>query len=99
MKRMIGLCVVVLCFVSTYGQNTLNFCASVEQNGYCNFNNIKFITSPDSTNGRVFMQVKGTNAPIGAAKVIFKIYKIDATGKEKFENMLTQDIKPEWYFA
>ena len=45
------------------------------------------------------MQVKGATGPIGAAKVIFKIYKIDAAGKEKFENMLSQDIKPEWYFA
>ena len=82
-----------------YSQSTLNFCTSVEQNGYCNFNNTKFITSPDSTNGRVFMQVRGAGGPIGAAKIIFKIYSVNKAGAEKFESMLQQDIKPDWFYA
>jgi hypothetical protein len=99
MKRVMGLCLMLICVTCAYSQNTLNFCASVEQNGYCNFNNTKFITSQDSTNGRVFMQVKGAGGPIGVAKVIFKIYKVDKAGAEKFETMLQEDVKPEWYFA
>ena len=33
------------------------------------------------------------------SKIIFKIYRIEKGGTEKFETMLQQDIKPEWYFA
>jgi hypothetical protein len=100
MNKILGLCFAMLFATYIYGQKvTVSFCASVEQNGYCNFNNTKFITSQDSTNGRVFMEVRGTDAPIGATKIIFKVYKIDKAGGEKFSTMLQQDIKPDWFFA
>ena len=96
---MMGLLLAMICFSGIYSQTTVSFCASVEQNGFCNFNNTKFIAAADSTTGRIFMEVKGKDAPIGASKIIFKIYRIEKGGTEKFETMLQQDIKPEWYFA
>lgn len=99
MKKIIWLCLLMMAFDSAFSQVTLDFCASVEPNGYCNFNNLKFITQPDSTTGRIFMEVKSTAKPIGATDVIFKIYKVDKTGHEKFQNMTHQVIKPDWFFA
>jgi hypothetical protein len=100
MKRITGLFLMLVCACGVYSQATLNFCASVEPNGYCNFNNIKFITSPDSTNGRIFMQVKTVGgSPIGASNVIFKIYKLSGTGDEKFVTLMQQQIKPDWATA
>lgn len=101
MKKIIGLCLVLITSLGTaFGQVSLDFCASVESTGACNFNNVKFITSPDSTKGKVFMEVKSTGVePIGAAMVLFKIYKVSKTGEEKFETMLQQNIKPDWLYA
>ena len=89
----------LVCTVGLYSQATLNFCASVEANGYCNFDNTKFITSPDSTTGRIFMQVRNNAGPIGASNVIFKIYKLSGTGDEKFVTLMQQQIKPDWATA
>ncbi len=99
MKKMIGLCLTLFLFTGLYSQVTLNFCASVESNGYCNLTNTKFIASPDSTHGRIFMEVHGIDRPIGASNILFKIYRVGKDGSEKFETMLQQTIQPDWYFA
>ena len=83
---------------SVTGQITLAFCASVDQNGVCIFDNTKFISAKDSTTGRVFMEVRSAGSPIGANAVVFKIYKLEG-GKETFVTLLNQTIKPDWYFA
>jgi hypothetical protein len=111
MKKAIWLFLVWVCFSKSYGQTVvtapenstvmLNFCTSVESvSGYCNFLNTKFITSPDSTKGRIFMEVKSkVSGPINATNLIFKIYRQDKAGAEKFETMLQQSIKPDWLYA
>jgi len=109
MKKVIWIWLILISFNCGYSQvvaqsvNTvsLNFCTSVESaSGYCNFMNTKFITSPDSTRGRIFMQVKSNStAPIGATSLIFKVYKLDKDGSEKFETMMQQPIQANWLFA
>ena len=100
MKKVITLCLLMISFSSIYSQVTLDFCASVESNGYCNFNNTKFIAQLDSTTGRIFMEVKSKDqSPINANVVIFKIYSVDKAGNEKFVNILQQNIKPDWLYA
>ena len=108
MKKAIWLCLVTICFCQGYSQVNaqgissvaLNFCASVESSGACNFNNTKFISTPDSTKQKVFMEIKSQdNTPIGASMVLFKIYRVGKTGEEKFETMLQQGIKPDWLYA
>ena len=94
-----GLLLMMVCVTCSYSQVALNFCASVEPTGYCNFNNTKFISSKDSTTGRINMEVRSITAPIGAATLLFKIYKLDEKGKEVFVTMVSQAIKPDWYFA
>ncbi len=109
MKKTIWICLTLISFNFGYSQVApqqistvaLNFCASVESvSGYCNFNNTKFITAADSTSGKIFMEVKSTGtAPIGATSLVFKVYKVDKAGTEKFVTMLQQNIKPEWIYA
>jgi len=99
MNKIAGLFLMMICFTSAYCQIGLSFCASVEKNGYCNFNNVKFISSPDSTSARVFMEVRNVVAPIGATNLIFKIYRVDDAGQEKFQNMVQQPMQPDWYYA
>jgi hypothetical protein len=109
MKKTVWLCLVLISFNYSFSQVAaqakspvvLNFCASVESvSGYCNFNNTRFITQADSTSGKIFMEVKSTGtAPINATTLVFKIYKVNKAGDEKFETMLQQNIKPEWIYA
>jgi hypothetical protein len=99
MKTTIALVILMICCGSAYSQPSLSFCVWVQPHGECTFNNTKFITSPDSTSGRIFMEVKSTGSPIGAASVIFKIYSIGRNGEEKFDTLLEQKIQPNWFTA
>ena len=98
MKKLTGLLLLMICFTGAFSQITLAFCASVDQNGVCIFDNTKFIAAKDSTTGRLFMEVRSLGAPIGANAVVFKVYKLEA-GKETFVTLLNQSIKPDWYFS
>lgn len=77
-----------------YSQATLNFCTYVDNEGYCAFNNNKFITTPDSANGRIFMKIYSA-VPMGA-KVTYKIFAVDKTGSEKLSYAFDQPIKEDW---
>ena len=80
-----------------YSQVSLTFCTYVDQYGYCAFNNNKFITSPDSTTGRIFMRVKSETA-LGP-KLTYKVYSIDKDKKEKLFREYDQTLQPEWLMA
>ena len=109
MKKTIWLWLILISFSYGYSQTvtqetakaTLNFCTAVDPTtGYCNFNNTKFITSPDSTSGKIFMEVKGLgNTPINATSLILKIYRVNGAGEEKFVNLMQQSINAGWFYA
>ncbi len=89
-----------LTFVSLFlsAQTTLSFCTSVEQEGYCAFNNTKFITSPDSASGRLYMLLRNSNG-IGQTHVTYKIFAVDKEGKETYQNTVEQHLQPDWLYA
>ena len=97
MKKIITLLSLTFCISAIYSQTTLSFCTYVEQNGYCAFDNNKFITSPDSTTGKIFMKVKSSFA-LGS-KLTYKIYKVGKNAEEKFSESLDQSIQPDWLMA
>ncbi|HXH19544.1 MAG TPA: hypothetical protein VNJ07_10725 [Chitinophagales bacterium] len=80
------------------GQHSLAFCASVESNGYCYFNNTKFIAARDSATTRIFMQVKSDNL-LGTSSITYKIYSVSKTGEEKMVYAVEQSIQPDWTLA
>jgi hypothetical protein len=83
----------------TYSQSTLSFCASVDQTGYCIFNNNKFFLTADTAGTKIFMELKTANGFVGIPKVTFKIYSIQKGGVEKYECMTDQNVQDTWIFA
>ena len=99
MLRVLLLCLLVMGAVSvTYSQTTLSFCASVEKDGYCAFDNTKFITSPDSEEGRIYLLLRNKDG-IGLTHATFKLFTIDKEGKETFMTSLDQDLSTDWIYA
>lgn len=96
MKKIITLLVFTVVVVVVYSQTTLSFCTYVDQQGYCAFNNNKFITTPDSTWGRIFMRVQSTES-LGT-KLTYKLFTVSATG-ETMLTALDQTIMPDWLMA
>ena len=96
MKRILALMVLTLIVSAVYSQTTLSFCTYVDQQGYCAFNNNKFITTPDSTWGRIFMRVQSTES-LGS-KLTYKLFTVTATG-ETMLTTLDQTIMPDWLMA
>ncbi len=96
MKRILALMVLTLIVSAVYSQTTLSFCTYVDQQGYCAFNNNKFITTPDSTWGRIFMRVQSTES-LGS-KLTYKLFTVSATG-ETMLTTLDQTIMPDWLMA
>lgn len=89
----------LICISVAHGQTSLKFCTGVD-NYKCQFNNTKFITSPDSTTAKIYMMVSGANdVPLGTTKLVYKIYNIDAKGNELYMATLDQEMKPDWVFA
>jgi hypothetical protein len=99
MKRLILTLAVAGFFNCLYSQGVLQFCASVEPTGHCVFDNVKFISSPDSSKQKIQMEVNGMGSPLGTPNVIFKIYSVSATGEEKFVDMVMQKIESTWFMA
>ncbi|HRG88552.1 MAG TPA: hypothetical protein PLW44_05990 [Chitinophagales bacterium] len=96
MKKIITLLVLTFVVSAIYSQTTLSFCTYVDQQGYCAFNNNKFITTPDSTWGRIFMRVQSTES-LGT-KLTYKLFTVSATG-ETMLTALDQTIMPDWLMA
>lgn len=97
MKKLISLFVLALTAGALYSQATISFCTYVDMQGYCAFNNNKFITTPDSTNGRIFIKIN-SNEPLGS-KLVYKIFSVDKAGEEKQTNSFEQAINADWYSA
>ena len=88
----------LLFFIATaYSQTTLSFCTHVQDNGYCAFDNNKFITTPDSATGRIFMKINSTLS-LGT-KLTYKIYTVGKNAEEKFSKSVDQTIQPDWMMA
>lgn len=88
------------CFLfsaGVYSQTTLSLCAYVSNDGYCALNNNKFITTPDSATGRIFMKVS-SDVSMGT-KLTYKIFTLNSKGEETSAESFSQDIKPDWTFA
>jgi hypothetical protein len=85
-------------FFTAQSQTTLSFCTAVEQDGYCAFYNDKFITSPDSSFGRVYLLLRNPNG-VGVTHATFKIYELDKEGKETYQNSLDQTLETDWVYA
>lgn len=98
MARLCSIVIFLLIFSFAQSQTTLSFCASVEHDGYCAFYNTKFITSPDSATGRIYMLVRNP-AGIGLPRLTYEVYQLDKDGKEKLENTIVQTIEPQWVYA
>lgn len=99
MKKIFTAVIMQSLFFAVYSQTTLSFCTGVD-NSKCQFNNTKFITTPDSTTARIFMMVSGANdIPLGTTKLVYKIYNIDKKGNELYMATLDQEMKPDWVFA
>jgi hypothetical protein len=97
MKKPLTIIALLFFIASAYSQTTLSFCTHVQDNGYCAFDNNKFITTPDSTTGRIFMKINST-ITLGT-KLTYKIYKVDKNGEEKFSQLVDQSIQPDWMMA
>lgn len=97
MKKPLTIIALLFFITSAYSQTTLSFCTHVQDNGYCTFDNNKFITTPDSTTGRIFMKINSSIA-LGT-KLIYKIYKVDKNAEEKFSQLLDQNIQADWFMA
>ena len=97
MKKMIVLLVSTLFIINiTYCQTALRFCGAISpENGYCIFNNTKFISSPDSASERIYMQIKNPRG-LSSDKVTFKIFSVGKGGEETFSHSLVQNIQKEW---
>ncbi len=99
MKKVFALFIMLVCINAVHSQTSLKFCTGVD-NYKCQFNNTKFITSPDSTTAKIYMMVSGANdVPLGTTKLVYKIYNIDAKGNELYMATLDQEMKPDWVFA
>ncbi len=97
MKKITIAFAALLFTVCVYSQTTLSLCAYVSNDGYCAFNNNKFITTPDSATGRVFMKVN-SEVSLGT-KLTYKIFALNSKGEETLSESFSQDIKPDWLFA
>ena len=97
MKKLLVL-VLSLCAVYGYGQTTISFCTSIEQSGYCYFNNTKFIAQQDSQQARIFMQVRG-KTPLATTQVTYKIYTDSSNTAGHLIASLNQNVQPDWYSA
>jgi hypothetical protein len=82
----------------TKAQTTLSFCTSVEKDGYCAFYNTKFITSPDSSTGRIYMLLRNPSG-IRQKHVTYHIFTLDKNGTETLINKIEQSMEPDWIYA
>ena len=96
-KKTLTIAVLIFFISVSYSQTTLNFCTRVEENGYCVFDNNKFITTPDSLTGRIYMEVKSA-AALGS-KLTYKIFTVGKNAEEKLIQSLDQTIQPDWFMA
>ncbi len=97
MKKLIVLTIILFYSnVILYSQTTLRFCIAIApENGYCVLNNTKFITSPDSTSERIYMQILNSRG-LSSSKVTYKIFSVGKGGEETYSHSLVQEIQKSW---
>jgi hypothetical protein len=96
LRKVIVVIAVMFFAVLAHSQSSLSFCTFVNSaNQECIFENTRFITTPDSTHGRLFMLLRSAQV-FGTTKVTFKVYGIDRFGAELFLFSLSQDVQAEW---
>lgn len=99
MVRLLVLCLFVMgSFSVGYSQTTLSFCASVEKDGFCAFDNTKFISSPDSIRARLYMLVRNP-VGIGFSHLTYKLFTVDTNGKEEYQTNVEQNLQPDWIYS
>ena len=98
MLRLLLTTLLSFCLLFLKAQTTLSFCASVEKDGYCAFYNTKFITSPDSVTGKIYMLLRNPNG-IGQKHVVYKIYNVDKEANETLLSTIEQNMEPDWIYA
>jgi hypothetical protein len=95
-KNTFTLVVILFFATAAYSQATLNLCTYVSNDGYCAFDNNKFITTPDTATGKIFMKISSSQ-PLGV-KLIYKIFNVTATGEE-FDTTFEQSLGADWLYA
>jgi hypothetical protein len=96
MKKFTGCAMGLFLCLLAHSQMSLSFCTFVNaQDRECVFDNVKFITSPDSTHARLYIMVKSSEV-FGVEKLLYKIYAIDRFGNEVFLNTIQQDVHADW---
>lgn len=96
LKKITSLFAAMLFTMLAHSQVALNFCTFVNSNTEeCVFDNTKFITTPDSTHGRIFMMVRSVDT-FGTTNLMYKLYAIDRFGAEVYLNTVIQNVQPDW---
>jgi len=97
MIRTLAIAAILMAGFTTFSQTTINFCTAVDKE-YCYFNNKQFISPIDSTQALIFMLAKNPKG-FGTTNLVFKIYKVDAAGKETLSNVIEQPVEGNWDWA
>jgi hypothetical protein len=98
MKHIFLFSFVFLLTLLANAQTTLSFCASVEKDGYCAFDNTKFLVSPDSNMTRLYLLIRNS-AGIGQTNVLYKMYTIESNGTEVHQHTISQNVEPQWIYG
>lgn len=81
---------------STFSQSTLKFCVEAAKGAVCLNPSTEFDISKEGGTISLFVQPEDS---IGTAKVLYRIYFMDAYGNEKEINTITQVTEPGWTYA
>lgn len=96
MKQIIAFIFSMVCVTGIYSQTLLSFCTAVDpQSGYCVFDNMKFITSPDSTSARIYMKISNASG-FASDSVMFRIFSVGKDGEETYSHSIVQKIEKDW---
>ena len=96
MKKILSSLAIMLFAMLAHSQVALNFCTFVNSTTEeCVFDNTKFITTPDSTHGKIFMMLRSVDT-FGTTNLMYKLYAIDRFGAEVYLNTVTQNVQPDW---
>lgn len=81
---------------SLFSQSTLKFCVEAGKGDSCLHPTTEFDVSKDG--GTVSLFVKPEDS-IGVAKLVYRIYFVDAYANEKEVQTIEQSTQPEWTYA
>ena len=79
--------------ISTLQAQTLFFCEDVDKDGYPENESTTFTIG--STGGWLKVLVK-LDDEVDCDEVKYVIYKVSRSGKEKYDNTITQDVEDNW---